>query len=99
MAPNQALNLRKTYRLTFACNSFIIKINKTFKERIKMKATLKVVGTWWNDNSIDLVEIDGEPYALNGGNGEAYIDSWKCSGEYLDEASEESYSIRPKHAD
>ena len=31
---------------------------------------MKEVGYWWNDKSIELVEIDGEVYALYGWNGE-----------------------------
>lgn len=59
------------------------------------------VGTWWNDSMIDLVEIDEEVYALNGWNGESFVDSWKCEGEENMDASEEVYVITPvtKEAD
>lgn len=53
------------------------------------------VGTWWNDNNIELVKIDGEVFALDGWNGERYCASWKCTGEFLMDASEEYYSIIP----
>ncbi|ALA47993.1 hypothetical protein ABE137_12475 [Brevibacillus laterosporus] len=55
----------------------------------------KFKGTWWNDNNIELVEIDGEVFALNGWDGEAFTKSWKCTGEFHMEASEELYIITP----
>lgn len=53
------------------------------------------VGRWWNDRDIELVEIEGEVYALHGWNGESYMDSWKCIGEDERQASEEQYHITP----
>ena len=55
----------------------------------------KNVGNWWNDRGIELVEIDGTVYALNGWNGEKYLECWKCTGEFNNEASEEKYHITP----
>ena len=54
-----------------------------------------LVNTWWSDNSIELVEIDGELYALYGWNGEKYINCWKCIDRFsaVDEATE--YEIVP----
>lgn len=61
-----------------------------------MGTNFKQVGTWWNDHSIELVELaDGEVYALNGWNGEEYTGCWKCSGEYNMDASTEEYILRP----
>ena len=57
----------------------------------------KNVGRWWNDKEIELVEIDGKVYALNGWNGESYLKSWECTGEGLMDASEEEYSITPQY--
>ena len=62
-----------------------------------MKKNFKEVGTWWNDSSVDLVEIDGTVYALNGWNGEEFTDCWKCSGEYNMEASKEYCTIKPQY--
>ncbi len=38
---------------------------------------MKIVGRYWNDNTIDIVEIDGEMYALYGWNGEEFYHCWK----------------------
>lgn len=51
-------------------------------------------GRWWNGDQ-ELIEKNGEVYALNGWNGESYTDSWKCVGEHHMEASQESYTITP----
>lgn len=56
---------------------------------------MKTVGRWWNDKSIELVEIDGEVYALYGWNGEVYGNCWKCTGEFLTDASKEEYTLKP----
>lgn len=53
------------------------------------------VGHWWNDANIPLVEISGAVYALYGWNGEKYTDCWKCLGEYLNQAGEETFCIEP----
>lgn len=53
------------------------------------------VGKWWNDKSIDLVEVDGKVYALYGWNGEEWTQCWECLGDDFMEASEERYVIRP----
>lgn len=55
----------------------------------------KQAGYWWNDSSIELVELGGEVYALHGWNGEVYTSCWKCSGENLMDASDEEYVLRP----
>lgn len=59
----------------------------------------KNVGTWWNDKEIDLVEIEGTVYALNGWNGETHLSCWICTGNYNMDASEEEYEISPVHSD
>ena len=66
------------------------------KRMIKM-TNFKTVGAWWNDKSIELVEIDGEVYALNGWNGEQFNNCWKCTGEHYMDASEEEYVIIPDY--
>src|SRR5690625_4161107 len=70
-------------------------INKN-KEELKM-TNFKNVGTWWNDKEIELVEIDGKVYALNGWNGESYLKSWECTGEDYMDASEKEYCITPQY--
>lgn len=52
------------------------------------------VGKWWNDKSIDLVEIDGKVYALYGWNGEEWTQCWECLGEDYMESGEKCV-IRP----
>lgn len=42
-----------------------------------------------------MISKDGEVYALDGWDGEAYTSSWKCLGEDCMEASEENYTITP----
>lgn len=56
---------------------------------------MKEVGVWWNDKEIELVEIEGSVYALYGWNGEDYGKWWRCTGEFLTEASEEEYTLKP----
>lgn len=51
------------------------------------------IGTWWNDDSIELIKIDGEIYALDGWNGETYTESWKCVDEYTTVDEDVTYSI------
>jgi len=33
--------------------------------------------TWWNDRDIEVIEIEGRFIALNGWNGEEYLDCWE----------------------
>jgi hypothetical protein len=54
-----------------------------------------IIGTWWNDNKIDLVKIQNDVFALHGWNGESYTASWKVTGEHLTIASKEKYDIAP----
>lgn len=54
----------------------------------------KTVGTWWNDNDIELVEIDGEIYALYGWSGEKFLHCWKCQDKFTEIGNEE-YEITP----
>ena len=55
---------------------------------------MKAIGTWWNDSSIELVEIDGKIYALDGWNGEQYSHCWQCSDRFTNIGDEE-YEIKP----
>ena len=55
----------------------------------------KIVGQWWNNKNIELVEIGGIVYALNNWNGETYNNCWICLGENLMDASQEEYTIKP----
>lgn len=57
----------------------------------------KMVGNWRSNKDIELVEIDGTVYALNGWNGEKYLNCWICTGEDLMDASEEEYQIKPEY--
>ena len=38
---------------------------------------MKRVGNLWNDKNIEIVEVNGEMYALSGWNGEKYYHCWK----------------------
>ena len=59
------------------------------------KRNSAIIGTWWNDNKIDLVKIQNDVFALHGWNGESYTSSWKVTGEHLTIASKEKYDIAP----
>lgn len=59
-----------------------------------MSKNFKEVGRWWNDSSIELIEKDGNVYALAGWNGEKYYNCWKVIEDGLT-ASEEEYIITP----
>lgn len=37
-----------------------------------------IIGTWWSDNNIELVKINGKIHALDGWNGEKYLHCWEC---------------------
>lgn len=57
---------------------------------------MKIIGKWWANKNIDLLEYEGKVYALNGWNGHEYGNCWMCEGEYNLEAGEESYTITPE---
>lgn len=51
--------------------------------------------TWWNNNDIEIVEIDGELYALNGWNGEKWVHCWKCIDRFTAAEEDAAYEIVP----
>lgn len=57
------------------------------------------IGTWWNDNNIPLVKINGTVYALHGWNGEKYNHCWICTGKFYMDSSSEEYEIRPIYSE
>ena len=59
------------------------------------KQKIKKVGCWCNDSEIELVKIDDEIFALNGWNGESYLDCWKVNKDDLTEVVEDNYIITP----
>lgn len=66
--------------------------NTEHMEALSAGGRAKTAGTWWNDQSIELVRIDGEIYALNGWNGELWADCWKTDGTNV---TEDGIEIRP----
>ena len=59
---------------------------------------MKLVGKYWNDNTKDVVEVDGEMYVLHGWNGEKFYHCWKvldCNGLDFAENIEKSYILTP----
>ena len=58
----------------------------------------KIIGNWWADHNIELVEINKKIYALSGWNGEKWCSCWQCSGKYNMDASQETYIIYPVYA-
>ena len=89
---NDLVNKRNNAKTWNAIDAWNAAINGETEEK-------KEVGTWWNDSSIELVNIDGSVYALNGWNGEKWTDCWECTGKYLTEASEEKYIIVPIYSE
>lgn len=57
----------------------------------------KNVGRWWNDKEIELVEIDGKVYALNGWNGEKYLDSWEVAKNDYTDIINDGFTIKPEY--
>ena len=74
-----------------------ISFNEWLENKIKGDGIMKTVGTLWNDKDIQIVEQDGEMYALYGWNGEAYYECWKVLDEKglnrVDEDTE--YILKP----
>lgn len=58
---------------------------------------MKYVGCLWNNKNIEIVEVDGEMYALYGWNGEAYYHCWKVlDSKGLDRVDEDTeYILTP----
>ena len=54
-----------------------------------------ILGTWWSDNSIELVEINGKIYALYGWNGEEYLHCWECIDRFTAADDNTEYEIKP----
>lgn len=55
--------------------------------------------TWWNDNSIEIVEIDGELYALYGWNGEKWLHCWKCIDRFTADPDGKEYEVTPVYTE
>ena len=53
------------------------------------------MNTWWNDSTIEVVEIDGALYALNGWNGEKWTECWKCIDRFTVDPDDRKYEIAP----
>ena len=51
----------------------------------------------WFESDIDIVEIDGELYALNGWNGEKYTDCWKCVDRWTADPDGKTYEVIPHY--
>lgn len=54
-----------------------------------------IIGTWWSDNDIELVKINGKIYALCGWNGEKYIHCWECFDRFSIVDGNIEYEIKP----
>ena len=50
---------------------------------------------WWSDSSIEIVEIEGDLYALNGWNGEKYLHCWKCIDRFTADPDNKEYEVVP----
>lgn len=56
----------------------------------------KHVGTWWNSQDIELVDIHNEGiFALSGWNGESYTESWKVDNNDMTVALDGAYDVMP----
>ena len=49
----------------------------------------------WFESDIDIVNIDGELYALDGWNGEKYLHCWKCLDRYTADPDDREYEVTP----
>lgn len=49
----------------------------------------------WNNTDIEVVEIDGRWYALNGWNGESYLDCWETDEHTFTMGDGKVYKISP----
>lgn len=49
----------------------------------------------WFESDIDVVNIDGTLYALNGWNGERWMHCWRCLDEYTAADEDCAYEIAP----
>ena len=59
--------------------------------------TPHIIGKWAGSD-IDVVEIDGSFYALNGWNGEKYLHCWKCADRFTaDPDDDREYEIAPAY--
>ena len=59
----------------------------------------KLVGRLWNNNSIVIIEQNGRKYALNGYNGEEYLDCWEVAdNKGFDKIGDKVYCIKPIYA-
>lgn len=60
---------------------------------------MKTLGTWWNSNEIEVVEIEGKAIALYGWNGEVFTDAFEvaeeCNGKYYEKVDDRKYTVRP----
>lgn len=50
---------------------------------------------FWSDTDIEVVEIDGALYALDGWNGEKYLHCWKCIDRFTADPDGLEYEIAP----
>lgn len=58
--------------------------------------TPHVIGKWTDSSNIDVVEIDGSLYALDGWNGEKYGHCWKCKDRFTADPDDDGeYEIAP----
>lgn len=53
-----------------------------------------IIGTWWSDDSIEIVKINDKMYALYGWNGERYLHCWECIDRFT-VVDDKEYEIRP----
>lgn len=64
-----------------------------------MKQNYKIVGRWWNNHCIELIEKDGEFYRLTGWNGYEYAGCWKCLNEFDEAPDKRKYCLRPVYSE
>jgi hypothetical protein len=59
---------------------------------------MKCVGYWRKDRDIPMIQLESGVYALYDWRGDRYVSCWKCSGEFLMDASKEKYELKPVYA-
>ncbi len=55
----------------------------------------RTLGVWWNDHDVVIVEIDGMAIALDGWNGEFFLDCWECIGDHMMDVGATNLEVAP----
>lgn len=54
-----------------------------------------IIGRWWENRDIELLDYNGEIFALYNWNGDSYLDCWKVEDNLFDVVNSGEYIITP----